>query len=266
MAERKFGANPKVIVTVAPTGGMATKQQSTHLPVTPHEIADDVTRCYEAGASVVAVHARRPDGLATCDPEIYADDLAVGVGGTGVEFMQERAVPEGDRAAEPAQGPGVRVVQQERGLDAAGGDGARDVGENQARQARLKVRAGDSAGLRGLPGDGGGLGVGGPLLFAVRQPDGSQVPLGRPAAPVTLYRGSSPERRRRMSWASEPSLAEELGARHAHFDAAALYQAPIVPDAILAYLERRDEGWTVVVDPAGLTNIEKLRDIHGHGR
>jgi hypothetical protein len=69
-----------------------------------------------------------------------------------------------------------------------------------------------------------------------------------------------------MSWASEPSPAGEFGVRHAHFDAAALYQAPIVPDAILAYLERRDEGWTVVVDPAGLTNIEKLRDIHGHGR
>jgi hypothetical protein len=59
-------------------------------------------------------------------------------------------------------------------------------------------------------------------LLAVRQPDGSQVPLGRPGAPATLYRGSSSERKRRMSWASEPTLAEELGARHAHFGAAAV--------------------------------------------
>lgn len=102
--------------------------------------------------------------------------------------------------------------------------------------------------------------------LAVRQPDGSQVPLGRPGVPVTLYRGSSSERMRRMSWASEPALAEELGVRHAHFDGAALYQATVAPDAILAYLERRDEGWTVVVDPAGLTDIEKLRDIDGPGR
>lgn len=102
--------------------------------------------------------------------------------------------------------------------------------------------------------------------LAVRQPDGSQVPLGRPDAPATLYRGSSPERKRRMSWASEPSLAEELGARHAHFGAAVLYKAAVAPEAILAYLERRDEGWTVVVDPAGLTNIEKLKDIHGPRR
>jgi hypothetical protein len=80
---------------------------------------------------------------------------------------------------------------------------------------------------------------------------------------VELYRGSSPERKRRMSWAFEPFLAEELGARHSHFDTAAVYKATVTPDAILAYLERRDEGWTVVVDPAGLTDIEKLKDIHG---
>jgi hypothetical protein len=102
--------------------------------------------------------------------------------------------------------------------------------------------------------------------LAVRQSDGSQVPLGRPVAPLTLYRGSSPERKRRMSWACDQSLAEELGARHAYFAAAGLYQVTIAPDAILAYLERRYEGWTVVVDPAGLTNIEKLMDIHGRGR
>jgi hypothetical protein len=100
--------------------------------------------------------------------------------------------------------------------------------------------------------------------LAVRQPDGSQVPLGHPDVQVTLYRGGSSERRRRMSWASDPGLAEELGVRHAHFNAAALYQATVAPDAILAYLERRDEGWTVVVDPAG--HIEKLRDIRGPGR
>jgi 3-keto-5-aminohexanoate cleavage enzyme len=61
----------KVIVTIAPTGGMAGKKQSPNLPTQPEEIADDVHRCYNAGASVVAVHARRPDDQATCNPEIY---------------------------------------------------------------------------------------------------------------------------------------------------------------------------------------------------
>jgi uncharacterized protein (DUF849 family) len=63
----------KVILTIAPTGGMAHKSQNPHLPTQPEEIADDVYRCYNAGASIVAIHARRPDGFATCNPSIYKD-------------------------------------------------------------------------------------------------------------------------------------------------------------------------------------------------
>jgi 3-keto-5-aminohexanoate cleavage enzyme len=63
---------PKVIVTVAPTGGMATKKMNPNLPTQPQEIADDTYRCYNSGASVVAVHARRPDDQATCDPAVYS--------------------------------------------------------------------------------------------------------------------------------------------------------------------------------------------------
>jgi len=61
----------KVIVTVAPTGGMASKKQNPNLPTQPHEIADVVERCYNEGASVCALHARRPDDQATCDPAVY---------------------------------------------------------------------------------------------------------------------------------------------------------------------------------------------------
>lgn len=63
----------KIIVTIAPTGGMAKKSQNPHLPTQPDEIAESVHRCYNAGASVVAVHARRPDDQATCNAAIYAD-------------------------------------------------------------------------------------------------------------------------------------------------------------------------------------------------
>lgn len=64
-------ANNKIIITVAPTGGMAKKSQNPNLPTQPEEIAESVYRSYNAGASVVAVHARRPDDEATCSPEIY---------------------------------------------------------------------------------------------------------------------------------------------------------------------------------------------------
>ena len=63
----------KIIVTIAPTGGMAMKSQNPNLPTQPEEIARDVYDCYNAGASVVAVHARRPDDEATCNPQIYHD-------------------------------------------------------------------------------------------------------------------------------------------------------------------------------------------------
>lgn len=66
-------SKPKVIVTVAPTGGMASKAQNPNLPTSPEEIAEDVIRCFNAGASVAALHARRAsDGEATCDPAMYA--------------------------------------------------------------------------------------------------------------------------------------------------------------------------------------------------
>lgn len=61
----------KVIVTVAPTGGMASKAQNPSLPTQPEEIAEQVHECGRAGAAIAALHARRPDDLATCNAEIY---------------------------------------------------------------------------------------------------------------------------------------------------------------------------------------------------
>ena len=70
MASNQMTSN-KVIVTVAPTGGMAGKKQNPNLPTQPEEIAESVYRSYNEGASVVALHARRPDDQATCNPAIY---------------------------------------------------------------------------------------------------------------------------------------------------------------------------------------------------
>jgi hypothetical protein len=94
--------------------------------------------------------------------------------------------------------------------------------------------------------------------LVVRQPDGTRVPLGRPRSTVTLYRGSLTDRMRRMSWTFERDTAEQLGRRHTPYGATVLYKARVAPGAILACLERRSEGWTVVIDPAGLASIERL--------
>ena len=61
----------KVIVTVAPTGGMASKAANPNLPTQPEEIAESVHKAYREGAAIAALHARRSDDQATCNAEIY---------------------------------------------------------------------------------------------------------------------------------------------------------------------------------------------------
>ena len=48
----------KLIITVAPTGSLPTKKETPHVPVTPKEVIQDAYDCYNAGASIVHIHAR----------------------------------------------------------------------------------------------------------------------------------------------------------------------------------------------------------------
>lgn len=63
----------KLVITVALDGAEVTKAQNPHLPVTPAEIAADAARCREAGAAMVHVHGRMPDGAPTQSAAVYAE-------------------------------------------------------------------------------------------------------------------------------------------------------------------------------------------------
>ena len=65
-----MASNGKVIVTVAPTGGMASKAANPNLPTQPEEIAESVHKAHKEGAAIAALHARRPDDQATCNADI----------------------------------------------------------------------------------------------------------------------------------------------------------------------------------------------------
>jgi len=65
----------KLIINLACTGMVPTKEQNPDLPETPEEIAGDVRRCRELGASIVHLHARI-DGVPTYRKEIYVDIIA----------------------------------------------------------------------------------------------------------------------------------------------------------------------------------------------
>jgi 3-keto-5-aminohexanoate cleavage enzyme len=51
----------KLVITAAITGAFLSKEQHPALPVTPEEIAAEVKRCYDAGATIAHLHARHPD-------------------------------------------------------------------------------------------------------------------------------------------------------------------------------------------------------------
>jgi uncharacterized protein (DUF849 family) len=54
----------KVLVTVALSGGLTRKGEgrgmTPYVPITPDELAEEAKRSYDAGASVVHIHARDP--------------------------------------------------------------------------------------------------------------------------------------------------------------------------------------------------------------
>src|SRR6185312_10758347 len=73
---RKPGAtrDPDVtVVTCALTGVLANRKQNAAIPYTPAEIGEEARRAYEAGATVVHIHARNDDGSPTFSPAVFAE-------------------------------------------------------------------------------------------------------------------------------------------------------------------------------------------------
>ncbi len=61
----------KTIITAALTGVLANRSQCPYIPYTPEEIAEEGKRAVDAGASVLHIHARKPDGMPAYDIETY---------------------------------------------------------------------------------------------------------------------------------------------------------------------------------------------------
>jgi len=63
----------KLIICVAPCGGYIGKDFNPNIPVQPDEIAEEVVRSSNEGASIAYIHARDKDGKATRDPKILRE-------------------------------------------------------------------------------------------------------------------------------------------------------------------------------------------------
>ncbi|PTL77193.1 3-keto-5-aminohexanoate cleavage protein [Vitiosangium sp. GDMCC 1.1324] len=63
-------SNPMVI-TAAMVGAETTREQTPYLPISAEEIAEDAAKCREAGAAMVHLHVRTPDGKPSQDTELF---------------------------------------------------------------------------------------------------------------------------------------------------------------------------------------------------
>jgi uncharacterized protein (DUF849 family) len=66
----------QVVITAALTGVLATREQCPAIPYTPVEIAEEAKRAAEAGASIVHIHARNPEGGPEWRVETFAEILS----------------------------------------------------------------------------------------------------------------------------------------------------------------------------------------------
>jgi 3-keto-5-aminohexanoate cleavage enzyme len=62
-----------VVITCALTGGIHGKEANPNLPEQPDEIVEQGVAAAAAGAAILHVHARNPDGSNTMSPEIYGE-------------------------------------------------------------------------------------------------------------------------------------------------------------------------------------------------
>ena len=67
------GLDGKVILTCALTGGIHGKEANQNLPEQPDEIVAQGIAAWRAGAAILHVHARKPDGSNTMDKMIYRE-------------------------------------------------------------------------------------------------------------------------------------------------------------------------------------------------
>ncbi|HSR24119.1 MAG TPA: 3-keto-5-aminohexanoate cleavage protein [Candidatus Eisenbacteria bacterium] len=63
----------KAVVTAALTGALTRREHCPAIPYTPVEIAEEARRAAEAGAAIVHIHARGPDGSPTWSRETFAE-------------------------------------------------------------------------------------------------------------------------------------------------------------------------------------------------
>ena len=96
-----IGSDDPVIITCALTGGIHGKEANSNLPEQPDEIVEQGVAAWHAGAAVLHVYARNPDGSNTMDQAIYSE-------------LQERLCSETDAVVQLTTGGSPMLSVEER--------------------------------------------------------------------------------------------------------------------------------------------------------
>ncbi len=97
----RYPSTEPVVITCALTGGIHGKEANENLPEQPDEIVEQGIRAVQAGAAILHVHARNPDGSNTMDPAIYGE-------------LHDRLCAETDAVIQLTTGGSPRLPVQER--------------------------------------------------------------------------------------------------------------------------------------------------------
>jgi 3-oxoadipate:acetyl-CoA acetyltransferase len=68
-----INSDNELIISLAPTGMVSSKDQSSHMPLSVSEIVDVTHAAYERGITLLHLHARKPDGRPTASADVYAE-------------------------------------------------------------------------------------------------------------------------------------------------------------------------------------------------
>lgn len=63
----------KVVITVAPTGGLHGREANPALPEQPKDIIQNFKDCFNAGATVAHMHVRDKSGVTTANLDVYSE-------------------------------------------------------------------------------------------------------------------------------------------------------------------------------------------------
>ena len=97
----RYPSADPVVITCALTGGIHGKEANPNLPEQPDEIVEQGIAAWRAGAAILHVHARNPDGSNTMDPAIYGE-------------LHERLCAETDAVVQLTTGGSPRLSVEER--------------------------------------------------------------------------------------------------------------------------------------------------------